>query len=689
MTKKILCLSATIGFCLFLFPPSALAQFGAEDITVPPGYKVVKIAETNKVYDPYRITFDSSGHLFVAGYGYLIYDLDPDGRVSVIGKTRKHNITPLEIEISPSGSFVMRANHYPPGESTHYAVLVFTPPDTYTIRYERGYIGSIGYDKLGNFYSVLRDPVPDTNPVQYIYSLWRCDSNFAPIERVFSGGTNVVIRDFVFDGQNNLYFFTGGAFNTTVAPWGIIWRLSAGGDGIPGPADSRTILADSLYAAPNMAIDQLGNIYVDEYLGEEIDGYSWYQKQRLTKIDPSGLVTRDAGPTFANSSGLACRGGALYVSEFDRGVISKVDLATFQKSAFSGDTGIDAPGPIAWDNGDTLYTGSFRQQRILKLNPGGAFTQLGPGTGTLQSIAFDGADFYIGSAGGADGIRRILKIDPATGGQTPIAENVAGYRTVAFDSFGRLILNIMEGTDENQNRFGAGIIDLMTGTTTPYLTGIHNKGRCIRFDSRQNIYFVEGNGDGIKKIALAPAYSPAWDVSAEALTYDFVIPGFASPTIYFFAVNPLEELFVPRMDSGDVLFCDPAGGIGVFARGFIWPTHAAVDKYGSLYISDASSGIFKIFHERWTIPAVIKLKDALLSEVKSSAIDMGVRNSLVQKLENADKDLEGGRVTPAIAKIDAFVNEVLAQSGKKVPADLAARWVQAAQNIVKALKEVE
>jgi hypothetical protein len=687
MSKKILCLLAVFVFFITILPPPASAQYKAEDITVPPGYKVVKIAETNKVYDPYRLTVDSSGHLIVASYGYLLYDIDPSGEVTVIGKTRKYNITPMEIEISPAGAYVLRGNYYPPGVND-YAVFVFTRPDTYTKVIENANVTAIGYDKLGNFYASLRGPqIPNTNPVQYYRDIVRYDANFSAVETTYR--SPYFIQDFAFDSQNNLYLFEPGSNTNAV---GVILKVAAGGDGIPGPGDAITVYATGLYSAMDMAMDDAGNIYLDEFLGTDISGYSSYDKQRLTKVDTSGFVHRDLGPVFRNSQGLVCRGNFLYASENDRGVISKVDLTALVKTDFTEDFGIDAPGPIAWDNNDNLYTSSFRQLRMLRLNSSGTFDQVGPGTGYMQSIAFDGTYFYIGSSPTTNNPLQILKIDPATGNQTQVAinappGNVNGWRSVAFDSFGRLILNTV--FNEAQNQFGADIIDLTTGMATNYLTGIHNKGRCIRFDSRQNIYFVEGNGDGIKKIALLPNYSPPRDLSAESLFYNFVIPGFASPTIYFFAVNPLEELFVPRMDSGDVLFCDPAGNVELFAQGFVLPGHAAIDKYGSLYISDSSNGIFKIIHERWTIPAVIKLKEALLAEVKLSTIDNGVKNSLVQKLENADKDLEKGHITPAINTIEAFVEEVRAQSGKKIAADLATGWIKAAENIIKALKEVE
>ena len=91
-----------------------------------------------------------------------------------------------------------------------------------------------------------------------------------------------------------------------------------------------------------------------------------------------------------------------------------------------------------------------------------------------------------------------------------------------------------------------------------------------------------------------------------------------------------------------------------------------------MYVSDIGNGVFKISHKSWTIPAVIKLKEKLLDEIRQSNIAIGIKNSLVQKLVNVDKDLEEGRITSAINLLSAFKYEVRAQRGKKIPGqDLA------------------
>jgi len=593
--KKVLYVFSAFIFLAAFFTPCLMAQYIASDIIFPPGYEVTKIAETNKVYDPYRLTVDPAGNIIVAGYGYLLYKIDANGQVQVIGKTRKYDITPLEIEISPDGNYVLRSGTSGIGTLTLYK---FVPPDAYIMLFADPGLNAIGYDKLGHFYAAVRGGlVPGSDPPRYYKLVNRYDSNFQFVETAFS--YEYTIRDFCFDSQNNLYVLVPGSYGSYN---GVIIKVSAGGDGIPGPLDPWTYFAGPVTAANDMTIDDAGNLYLDEYLRTDTDGFSAYDKWMLTKITPAGVVIRNHGPEFASSQGLACKGGFLYVSEFLSGVIAKVNLATFQKTDFTENFGIDAAGAIAFDANDNLYTESFRQNRLLKMNPYGRFDQVGAGTGYAQSITFDGTYFYLGSADlvGANG-NQVLKIDPLTGVATVVATQLNGYRSVALDSYGRLILNTV--INEAQNQFGADIIDLMTGAATPYLTGLHNKGRCIRFDARQNLYVVEGIGDGIKKVLLAKDYSSPRDISMEPLFYDFrtVPPNPPPPTIYFFAVNHLEEVFIPRMDSGDVFLAYPGGNVEFFARGFVLPTHAAIDRDGALYIADASNGIFKIVHKRWAI----------------------------------------------------------------------------------------
>jgi len=690
MSKKFFFLIGVFVFWAACVSLPLRAQYKTENITVPPGYEITKIAESNRALDAYRLTFDSRGYLIAGSYNYMIFAIDPSGGVEVIGKTRKYNINPLEVEPVPnSSSYVIRAQIV--DGAGNPGVYKFTPPDNYEKLFESPSINAIGYDKQGNFYAVVRgDPVQDSDPVRYHSLVNRYDNNFQLVETAFSFEWG--IRDFCFDSQNNMYMLVPGARGSLTG--GTIIKLFAGPDGIPGKGDFVNFIASySLTAARDMTIDSSGNLYIDEYLHTNTDGYSSYDIFMLTKISAEGKITRDIGPDFQNPNGLVCKDNSLYVSEMDRGVVAKVDLETFQKTDFTKDTGITSAGSIAFDAADRLYTQSFRQLKLFRLNPSGQFDQVGAGTGSSQQIASDGTYLYVGSLPTIPNVeRQILRIDPVSGTTEVVAygnQNVKGWRSLAFDSFWRLILNTE--IDINQNIYGADIIDLATGMSTPYVRGLHNKGRDIQFDVNQNFYFVEGIGEGIKKVHLDLQYPSPRDLSSEPLFYNLNPGGDPyPPTVYFFCVNPLlQEAFIPLMDVGTILYGDAGGNVELFAQGFLFPSQVTFDRYGALYVSDAGNGIFKIVHKGWTIPAIIKLKEKLLDEVRQSHIEIGIQNSLVKKLVNIDKDLEKGNITPAINLLSAFKHEVVAQRGNKIPADLADNWTKKVDDIIKALEEVK
>ncbi len=689
--KKVVGLTVVLVCGAMLVSPPLRAQYRAEDIIVPPGYEVTKIAETNRVVDPYRLTFDANGNLIAGSYNYMIYSIDPLGGVEVIGKTRKYDIIPLEVEPIPnSSSYIIRAQRV---DSTgNPCVVKFTPPDTYETLFESPFINAIGFDKLGNFYAAVRgEPVPGSDPPRYFNLVNRYDQNFQFVETTWV--FEWFIADFCFNGQNNLFMLVPGSRGSFDG--GTIIKLHAGGDGIPGPSDQVDFLASwGLTQARNIVVSDYGEIVIDEYLRTDTDGYSTHDVFMLTMIYETGGIWRNIGPTFLNPRGMALKKDeALFVSEMDRGVVSKViDTGTIQKVDLTLDTGVASAGAVAFDADDRLYTHSFRQLKLFRLDPGGSYAQVGPGTGYSQQIASDGTSFYLGSSPTVPGIeRQILKIDPASGTTEVVAygnDNVKGYRSLAFDTFGRLILNTE--IDVGQNLYGADIIDLTGGSPIPYVTGLHNKGRNIQFDNAQNFYFVEGIGTGIKKVHLLPEYPAPLDVSSEPLFYD-LNPGGAPfpPTVYFFCVNPLlQEVFIPQMDSGTILFGDAEGNVEPFAQGFLFPTQVTFDKYGALYISDAGNGIFKILYKGWTIPAIVELKDKLLNEVRQSQIADGIKNSLVKKLTNVDRFLDGGNIVSAINLLNAFKNEVFALTGKKIPEALAESWIKKVGDLINALEEI-
>lgn len=660
-------------FASFLSPPLR-AQYAAEDIVCPSGYKVIKVAESNRVTEPFRLTFDAAGNLIAGGYGFMFFKVDPNGSPEVLGKTRKYNIDPLEVEPAPDGTYVIRSWITAP--VVLYELYKFTAPNTYERVITAASIQAIGRDKHGWFYALLRQ---DTGSPAAVV---RYDANYVPVETITlaAGG----IFDFGFNAQNDLFVLVG---RQPGVPGFCVLKIPSGSNGIPGPEDPQEIFASGLTDANSMAVDEAGNVYVDIYTRTETNGFSAYYFVQLTKIRADGSVEAGFGPELPQLGGLACRDGFIYASEWARGVVSRIDLATGQKTDFTKDYGLEAAGPIAFDANDDLYTHSFRQLRLLRLNHDGSFSQVGAGTGYAQTIASDGVYFYLGSADlvGPNG-NQILRIEPGTGAATVLATGLGGWRTVTIDSFGRLIL--CSSVNEAGSLYRADIIDLMTGVATPYVTGL-NRSKGMLFDSSQNIYLSSGMGDGIKKVALAKDYDPPRDLFDEPLFYDLRSGDPFPPAINYFAVSRQEEVFIPRAETGDVLMGDPSGNVEVLAQGFVSLFSATIDKYGGLYLSDGGNGIFKIVHERWTVPAVAGLKDALIEEIAASSLSKGVKTGLTKILAGVDESLLRGNRTAAIEALAGFKYAVNALAGKKIPPALAANWATRAGAFIRALKELD
>ena len=79
--------------------------------------------------------------------------------------------------------------------------------------------------------------------------------------------------------------------------------------------------------------------------------------------------------------------------------------------------------------------------------------------------------------------------------------------------------------------------------------------------------------------------------------------------------------------------------------------------------------------------------DDLIQDVEDLDDDLkqGPKNSLKRKLQNAKKALNKGNVVDAVQKIDDFINEVMAQSGKKISVSDADDLIAAANAILDAI----
>ncbi|MHC4432495.1 MAG: choice-of-anchor Q domain-containing protein, partial [Planctomycetota bacterium] len=72
----------------------------------------------------------------------------------------------------------------------------------------------------------------------------------------------------------------------------------------------------------------------------------------------------------------------------------------------------------------------------------------------------------------------------------------------------------------------------------------------------------------------------------------------------------------------------------------------------------------------------------LVDDVEALGLPAGIEKSLVSKVENAINSIQKGQTKAAANKLEAFINEVEAQRGKKIPPDDADELITAAQAII-------
>ena len=83
------------------------------------------------------------------------------------------------------------------------------------------------------------------------------------------------------------------------------------------------------------------------------------------------------------------------------------------------------------------------------------------------------------------------------------------------------------------------------------------------------------------------------------------------------------------------------------------------------------------------VPAQI---DLLVDNIEVLDLPKGTENSFVSKLESAKNSLENDQENAAINKLEAFINQVEAQRGKKIPEEDADMLIQYATNLINSLQ---
>lgn len=146
--------------------------------------------------------------------------------------------------------------------------------------------------------------------------------------------------------------------------------------------------------------------------------------------------------------------------------------------------------------------------------------------------------------------------------------------------------------------------------------------------------------------------------------------------------------------------CDPSGhgeaesfkgsttvttdGSGMASFAFVLPTVAPAGQFLTATATDPGNNTSELSKCREVRTAAGAVTD-LIGDVQDLKLQQGIENSLLVKLQAALSALAAGDTTTACNNLGAFINEVQAQSGKKIPAQDAADLIKKAEELKKAL----
>ena len=108
---------------------------------------------------------------------------------------------------------------------------------------------------------------------------------------------------------------------------------------------------------------------------------------------------------------------------------------------------------------------------------------------------------------------------------------------------------------------------------------------------------------------------------------------------------------------------------------------------GDLVLNFSAFGLQGLGDESWGLDNVLvycptEETEHIIEDIEEMGLPQGVENSLVSKLENAIDSMERGQYNAAANQLNAFINQVEAQRGKKITEEQADELIAAAQWII-------
>ena len=435
----------------------------------------------------------------------------------------------------------------------------------------------------------------------------------------------------------------------------------------------------------------VGGIPADITAG--VDGNLWftdYISNEIVKMTPAGVVTRYPIPTFFSLPSSITSGpdGNVWFAEVNgnkigritpAGVITEFAVPTPVAGLYGGITA-GADGNVWFAEGNSGSLGRITPTGVITEFPGiGAYELASGSDGNLWTVnPFSTAVGRVTTAGmatfffppvsggtggaitgGANGdiwFTYIASGQGRIGTMTTAGTFLAGYPIPTQTSS----LAITGGPDGNV-WFGewdyAKIGQITpTGVITEYpVNGARISGITTGLDG--NIWFASRDG-WIGRIQLAADTNPPTITAPDEITVNADSP--------YDAIVTYEVTASDDTDPNPTVLCDPPSG-SPFPIGTAGVSCTATDASGN-----QATASFQV-HVLGAAEQLTDLYEAVLG--------VGPGKSLADKVRQAQAYLTAQQLTDACAKLDSFIREVRAQSGKKVPDALAPSLIERASRI--------
>ncbi len=435
------------------------------------------------------------------------------------------------------------------------------------------------------------------------------------------------------DNKGNLFIGDGTNYRIRkVDSNGIITTIA--GTGIEGFAgDNGPALGAFLDFVVGIAVDAAGNVFFAQFA-------------RVRKIDTSGNINTVAGSGLSgfisdniqattallDPDGVALDDHYLYITDFNRDMIRRVDLGTGListvagngRTGFSGDNGpassaqLNTPYGIAVDGSGQVFFTDYGNSRVRKVSigvittiAGTGFRDGGPATSAYLNlptgVAIDGAGNVVVADTGNFEARRfspggiISSFGQLQRGSSPFGVAVdPGGNFYISDSEPRILKVSASGTTSvvaGSGQIGNG------GDNGPGASATLRMPTGVAADAAGNVYIADYGASNIRKVAASGTITTIAGNGSSTYSDDNGPAKLAGIDAYDVAIDSKSNLYVAdelnhriRKIAADGTITTVAGtgkagfsgdgGLAAEAR-LALPTGVAVDAAGNLYIADS------------------------------------------------------------------------------------------------------